>query len=197
MEKLTGFEIYNTYLAIQRHFRTKGYNYNKYNGKVKTKYENFIKRKDRGLYSRVSYKYKTLGEIKDFFISNFVYNSDFSIYNINEESHENYKKYKRIRKSLKDYLVRDLMFLSNYEIKDICISESGEVPKILRYWIQGKITIESIMILDVYFRFLDKNLELFDDEILSAYSLRIKKLRTFLTFNIIEYEKLITKIIIK
>ena len=60
-----GFDAYKTYLAIKQHF-TSGYDYFKYNGKVKAKIESFLKRKDKFFFRKLQKRYDK-DELVEFF----------------------------------------------------------------------------------------------------------------------------------
>ena len=43
---MNGLEAYSTYLAVRNHFKTKNYDYFKYNGKIKVNEDKFRTRRD-------------------------------------------------------------------------------------------------------------------------------------------------------
>jgi hypothetical protein len=67
---VTAFEAYQTYLALKQHFTKPGYDFFKYNGKVKVQASSFDVRKDK-------YQFHKLSKHTDpinYLVSNFVYN---------------------------------------------------------------------------------------------------------------------------
>lgn len=185
---LDTFDVYKLYLAVQRHFKSKSYNFNKYNGVVNAKRETFLKRRDKGLFNAVRCKYKEYDEIKNYFISNFVDKNDFSIYNSRDSNtHEVFNNWKVRSKDLISYYHRDLRFLSKKPIADQLIGRDGALPDVMKYYIQNKICVETLAILDVYFKFVSRNETLKDDDQFKEIALLISKYKTFLN---IEYNKL-------
>ena len=47
MTSREGYDAYTLYLGIKLHFYSKGYDFVKYNGKVKSDINSFLKRKDK------------------------------------------------------------------------------------------------------------------------------------------------------
>lgn len=192
------YEVYILYLALQRHFTSKGYNFNKYNGKVNASKNAFLKRRDKGLFNRIRFKLQNGNDLKDFFISNFVYKDPFSIYNIiNENCFQIYKDWKKRNDNLTDYYYKDLRFLSRINIKEQLISDAGELPLVIQYYIQDKICIETLVLLDIFFKFLDRNKLLHDDEQFNEISLKIKKYKSFMNLELNKLEKITLNTIIK
>ena len=190
---LGAFEVYILYLALNRHFKTKGYNFNKYNGRVNVKRETFLRRRDKGIFNRLRYKFKSERELKEFFISNLVYKNDFSIYNaFKAESFEIYEKWKIRNNDLESYYFKDLRFLAKQPIASQLISREGSLPDVMKYFIQNKICIETLVLLDVFFNFVSRNEDLYDDDQFKDLALKIKKYKTFLNLKINKL-KLITK----
>ena len=63
-------DVYLMYCAMKAHFGKGDYDFVDYKGKTKIKRESFYKRKDRSFFAKLSRKYKTEEEIKNYFISN-------------------------------------------------------------------------------------------------------------------------------
>ncbi len=195
---IDSYHYYVRYLAIQRHFNSKGYNYNKYNGKVNASRQSFLRRRDKGLFNKFRYKFKDLDSFKDYLVANFVYNQGFSVYNsTSQESYDILEKWKKINANLKDYYFRDLRFLSHINIKSQLISEHGELPKVIQYFIQNKICFETLVLLDIYFKFLDRNVSLKDDDQFNEFKLKIQKYKTFMNVDLVVFEKITLETIIK
>ena len=195
---IDSYHYYIRYLAIQRHFNSKGYNYNKYNGKVNASKESFLRRRDKGLFNKFRYKFKDLETFKDYLIANFVYNQGFSVYNsTSQESYDTYEKWKKVNNNLKDYYFKDLRFLSHINIKSQLISVHGQLPKVIQYFIQDKICFETLVLLDIYFKFLERNDSIQDDDQFIEYKTKIQKYKNFMVVDLVEFEKITLETIIK
>ena len=186
---MTGFEVYSEYLALKRHFSPGTYNYNKYNGKIKLNEKSFLRRKDRGLFNQLAFKYKSSEKIKNFFIANFVYKFDFTIYDVKKYDTKNvFEEWEFRINNIDSFYFKDLrkIFRSD-SVKELFISKDGALPKIINFHLKEEICIESLVILDVCLKFLKRNEEAFKDDLFEEYSNVIKNYKTFLPF---DYNKL-------
>ena len=68
-------DVYLMYCAMKAHFGKSDYDFVTYKGKTRIKRDSFYKRKDRNFFVRISRKYKTEQEIKNYFIANFIKNT--------------------------------------------------------------------------------------------------------------------------
>lgn len=185
---------YKTYLSIKNHFSKKNYDFFKYNGKTKVSEKTFYSKKDRFWFEKLSRK-KTDSEIVDFFISNYVSVDDPSnlwIGNIIKDGEKIYTDWK----SKKENLV--ILFeseISNSITKDnfneVFTIVNNRHPLILRKYLQGEISIESLVILDKILGFkkdFDKKIL---DPIWDIVSLKIEKYTPFLNIDIFKYKKIL------
>ena len=84
----------------------------KYNGKVKSAtFDSYLKRKDKYHFAKVGKKYK--GELKDFFISNFIHEDIWIGDMLGKECENNYKSYKKYIQSLTYSFRRDCEVLES------------------------------------------------------------------------------------
>ena len=65
-------DVYLMYCAMKAHFHKSNYDYVKYKGKTRISRDTFYKRKDRAFFVRLSRKYKSEEDIKNYFLSNFI-----------------------------------------------------------------------------------------------------------------------------
>ena len=68
MTSREGYDAYTLYLGIKLHFYSKDYDFVKYNGKVKSDINSFLKRKDKYHFGKLFKTYKQ--ELQDFYIAN-------------------------------------------------------------------------------------------------------------------------------
>ena len=98
-----GFDVYKTYLAIKLHFQSDSYDYYKYGGKVNAKLDTFTKRKDRYFFHKLSRTYSDT-DIIDYFVSNFVSNTNLWIGDIiGRSGDDNYKTWTKKIEALHYY----------------------------------------------------------------------------------------------
>lgn len=68
MTSREGYDAYTLYLGIKLHFHSKDYDFIKYNGKVKSDINSFLKRKDKYHFGKLFKTHKQ--ELQDFYIAN-------------------------------------------------------------------------------------------------------------------------------
>ena len=180
--KLDPLNCYKTYLAIKNHFTNKTYNYFTYNGKVRANIQSFYKRKDRFYFEKMS-RQKSDEEIVNFFVSNFASCEDpqsLWIGEIIKDGEVNYKNWMRKTQSL-SYIFKDEVSIFNSKNFDEMFKiEGNRHPKILKEYLQKKISLESMIILNniiEYKKQFDKKLQ---DPVWEFVSMRIEKYTPFL-----------------
>ena len=74
---MNGFEVYKIYLAVKLHFTSKNrsYDFHKHNGRTTARLGTFTKRRDRYFFHKLSKLYNDR-DIADYFVSNFVTNTN-------------------------------------------------------------------------------------------------------------------------
>lgn len=192
------FDAYKTYLALKNHFTKPNYDYHKYCGKVRANLQSFYKRKDRFWFEKIT-RNKDDKEIVDFFVANFTQADDPSnlwIGNIIKGGETYYKNWQKRIQSL-SYIFKEeseQLFLDN-SIEDIFNCSKGH-PIILKKFLSGKISLESLVIYDRIFLFgkdFDKKL---NDPIWEIVSLKIKKYSPFLNIDVFRYKKILKEIVV-
>ena len=148
-----GFDAFKTYLALRQHF-TSDYDYFKYKGKVKAKIESFLKRKDKFFFRKLQKKYSK-DELVDFFVSNFIAKGDNWIGNlISKESEDNYETWRNNNESSTYRFSNDILFINDFcrtndlQANDLILVNDNDHPKLLLFYFQNKISIETLIILD-------------------------------------------------
>ena len=115
------FRVYVNYIALKKHFDTDGYDYHKYNGKIRASFEKFQTRPDAFFFYKLSKKDDPLKIL----LSNLILNPKAWIRDIVEErGEENYLNWQRKMDSLSYNFKNELKKLkddyhSNFIVKDI------------------------------------------------------------------------------
>jgi hypothetical protein len=181
---LTPYDVYEKYLAIRMHFIEPNYDFFKYSGKVRTSKDSFNKRKDRYFFEKLSRK-KNEKEVIEFFVSNFIESSNPSkmwVGELKERGEENYINWKGRIQSLSYRFNQDLKKLTeNHHLFEVLFSENGSHPKIIKQYLGGKVSIETVVILDGVTSFISKLNS--DDPVLSIIINRVKKYKPFLSYD--------------
>lgn len=196
MDPLT---CYKTYISVKNHFTRPNYDYKKYCGKVKASVQSFYKRKDRFWFEKMS-RTKSDKEVLDFFISNFVECNDpqtLWIGEIIKEGESNYNKWKKRNQSLSycfEQEVKNLMSICNFdELFDI---KNNRHPIILKEYLQGNVSIETMIIIDRIISYKKKFDSKIKDPVWEFVSIKIDKYSSFLNIDIFKYRKILKECVL-
>ena len=137
-------DVYIMYCAMKAHFSRKDYDFNKYGGKTKVSRDSFFKRKDRHFFVKLSRKYTTEIEIKNYYISNFIKDKRGYIANFSDE---NYKSWLLKRSGFFEQFVIEL---SPYikEFQPLFEVEGNNHPKLLKEFLGSRVSLETMIVLD-------------------------------------------------
>ena len=194
---MTPFDAYKTYLALKNHFTKPKYDYFKYAGKSRASVESFNKRKDKYWFERIS-RQKNDEEIKDFFLSNFVGVDNPSILWIGElirEGESCYKEWTKRQQSLRYLFTQESEELLSQGNLEEVLDTSKQHPIILKKFLSGNISIETLTIWDKIFLFRNNFDQKLLDPVWEIVSLKIQKYSPFLNIDIQDYKKTLRNIV--
>ena len=190
-------DAYRQYLALKNHFTKDSYDYHKYCGKSRATVQSFYKRKDRFWFEKVA-RQKSDQEIIEFFVANFVSCPDPETLWIGEmikEGEERYTNWKKKIQSLSYVFKEETEKLFDDKKVDEIFQCSKGHPLILKSFLSGKISLETIVIYDRIFLFgkdYDKKLQ---DPVWQTVSRKIRKYNPFLNIDVFRYRKILKEII--
>ena len=196
---MTPIDVYKTYLAFKNHFTKQSYNYFKYSGKSKASVEAYNNRKDRYFFERMSRK-KTDDEIKEYFLANFVECDDpdrLWIGEIINTGEDNYKSWAK--------RFQGLGYLFKTEVEVFCHKETFQQlftvkgqshPEILKKYLQGALSIETMVILDMILEYTKDFDSKLIDPVWETVSLKIKKYKPFLNIDVTKYKQVLREQVI-
>ena len=191
-------DAYRCYLALKNHFTKDHYDYIKYRGKTRASNEAFYKRKDRFWFEKFA-RQKNDKEIEDFFVSNFIYSTDPSTVWIGEMIKEGEGRYQEWQKKVQSltYVFKQETesVFENKKVDDMFDCSKGH-PPILKIYLRGDISLESMVIYDRilgYGKDFDKRLK---DPVWETVSRKIKKYSPFLNIDVSRYKKILKEVII-
>jgi hypothetical protein len=194
---VTPYETYIKYLSLKKHFSSKKYDYFKYQGKTRASVASFNKRSDRYFFEKTSRKYNDK-QIIEFFVSNFISADDpgnLWIGHIINSGEKNYQEWTKRQQSL-TYLFKEqsTALFSQNALNDVFDCSKGH-PIILKSFLRGEISPESMVIYEKVFSFLknfDKNLL---DPVWEIVSLKINKYSSFIHTDVFSYKRILREII--
>jgi len=185
-------DVYLMYCAMKAHFGKSDYDFVTYKGKTRIKRDTFYKRKDRSFFARLSRKYKTELEIKNYFVANFIKDKKGYIANF---SNENYESWKLKRQGFFDMFDVEMTPLVQ-AFENLFRIEKNQHPKLMKEFLGGRVSLETMIILEElvsYKKAWDKQLE--DDIIWLDLRNLMDNYERFLTIDQEQYKIRLLKLI--
>ena len=185
-------DVYLMYCAMKAHFGKGDYDFVTYRGKTRIKRDTFYKRKDRSFFVRLARKYKTEQEITNYLVSNFIRDKKGYIANFNDE---NYESWKLKRQGFFDLFEVEMKPLVD-AFEDLFTVTNGQHPKLMKEFLGGRVSLETVIILDELVNFgpdWDKSLK--DDIIWIDLNNLMNNYERFLTIDQEQYKIRLLKLI--
>ncbi|MBT3874167.1 MAG: hypothetical protein HOF77_05115, partial [Actinobacteria bacterium] len=141
---MEAIDTYLMYCALKAHFGKTDYDFVTYHGKTRIKRDSFYKRKDRGFFVKISRKYKTEENVKNYFVSNFIKDSKGYVSNFSDE---NYEEWKDKRANFYNQFTLEIgPFVKNFN--PIFFIKDDEHPILLKEYLGKRVSLETLIILD-------------------------------------------------
>ena len=192
------FECYKTYLALKNHFTKNSYDYFTYNKKTRASLQSFYKRKDRFWFEKMS-RQKDEKEVENFFVANFVSCNDpetLWIGEIMKEGDERFQQWQKKVQSLSYLFKQESQTLFEENKFDDVFNCSKGHPPLLKKFLSGNISLETLVIYDRIFLFGNKFDKKLKDPVWETVSRRIKKYSPFLHIDVLSYRKILKEVIL-
>ena len=197
MSKVTPFETYRTYLSMKSHFTNPKYDFIKYGGKSRATITSFNKRKDKYWFEKTSRKYSDQ-EVIDFLLSNFVNATNpqnLWIGEIINSGERTYADWKMRQQSLTYmFTEQSSTLLSENDLEKVFNCSKGH-PIVLKKYLGGEISLETLSILEKVFSFKGKFDKKLKDPVWETVSMKLKKYLPFLNINVFQFKKILRGII--
>tara|TARA_B110000914_G_scaffold221139_1_gene232407 strand:+ start:537 stop:1109 length:573 start_codon:yes stop_codon:yes gene_type:complete len=182
-------DVYLMYCALKAHFGKGDYDYITYKGKTKIKRDSFYKRKDRGFFVRIAKKYDNP---QDYFVSNFIKNKNGYIADFSDDNFQSWKLKRQGFFDLFDLEMRPLVEL----FENLFLVKNEQHPKLLKEFLGGRISLETMIILDELVGFDEAwNKQLEDDIIWNDLKILMNNYKRFLTIDVEKYRIRLLKLI--
>ena len=140
---MSAFDCYKEYVALKNHFTKPGYDYFKYNGKMKLNYASFEKRNDKLFFQKLAKHEDPQGLI----VSNLLRDKKLWIRDLaySEVSEKTFQEWQRRKQSLTYTFKQELeQLLPNF---DANFKVSGNHPHLMKLYFSKKVSIETMVIL--------------------------------------------------
>jgi len=192
------YDAYKCYLSLKNHFTKDSYDYHKYRGKSRVSVQSFYKRKDRFWFERVT-RQKTDQEIVEFFVSNFITCTDPSklwIGEIIREGETRYAEWKKRNQSLSYIFKEETQKLFDFKKVDDVFDCSKGHPPVLKNYLSGNISMETLVIYDKIFLFGDKFDKQLSDPVWETVRMKMKKYSPFLNIDVPRYKNILKEVVL-
>ena len=191
MTSREGYDAYTLYLGIKLHFHSKDYDFIKYNGKVKSDINSFLKRKDKYHFGKLFKTHKQ--ELQDFYIANLSLKDLWAGDLLDNECVKVYKDWKNRNQKLL-YLfeteVSDLLRKRN--INKVLEVKNGQHPILLKEFMGKKISLETICIMDEIIGFTkDWEKSISETLVYPDIQNRINKYKSFISVDYKKYKEVL------
>jgi len=195
--KVTPFETYQSYLSMKNHFTNRKYDFFRYEGKTNATVASFNKRKDKYWFEKTSRKYSD-EQIVDFLLANFVTTDNpknLWIGEIINSGERNYSDWLRRQQSI-SYIFKEESekLLEENKLDNLFECKKGH-PIILKRFLGGDISLETLVIYDIIFSFSEKFDEKLLDPVWETVSMKIKKYKPFLSVNVFHFKKMLRQMV--
>jgi len=195
--KVTPYQTYQTYLSMKSHFTNPKFDFFKYGGKSRATITAFNKRKDKYWFEKTSRKY-TDQEVVDFLLSNFVNATNpqnLWIGEIINSGERTYAEWKMRQQSL-TYMFTEQSenLLSENDLEKLFNCSKGH-PIVLKKYLGGEISLETLSILEKVFSFKGKFDKKLKDPVWETVSMKLKKYLPFLNINVFQFKKILRDIV--
>jgi hypothetical protein len=197
MLKVSPFETYQHYLSLKNHFTNPKYDFFKYGAKTRASVTSFNKRKDKYFFEKTSRKYSDK-EVVDFLVSNFVSSDNpqnlwiGSLINGGEQVYIEWTK----RQQSLTYLFKEQSneLFSENKLDDVFNCSKGH-PPVLKKFLSGTISLETLVIYHKIFLFGNKFDKQLDDPVWETVSLKLKKYSPFLNIDVSNFKDILRSIV--
>ena len=194
MTSREGYDAYTLYLGIKLHFHSKDYDFIKYNGKVKSDINSFLKRKDKYHFGKLFKTHKQ--ELQDFYIANLSLKDLWAGDLLDNECVKVYKDWKNRNQKL-TYLfeteVADLLRKRN--INKVLEVKNGQHPILLKEFLGKKISLETMCILDEIIGYTNDWERLISENLVYPdIQNKINKYKSFVSVDIKKYKEVLIEL---
>ena len=196
---MTGYEAYELFQALKRHFTQEKFDFFKYRGHINTSKEAFENRKDKWHFYKLSRKFGTKQELTDFLIANFLDNENIWVNNLLvEEADIRYIEYKKVMQSLAYTFENDCISLfEDCKEPNSLLVTNGDYPILLTKALRKEIHIQTLVLLNIILGFVPMWSKTITDTIRwPNYHMKMLKIASFLPQDSVRYKLILKKVLL-
>lgn len=187
---MSAFECFQEYLALKNHFSKPGYDYFKYNGKVRVNPVSFQTRKDRIFFEKLA-KHP---DVKSFLVANLSVDEKAWIRDLaySEKAENVYKSWLKRNQSLTYVIKNEIKELAPTFDANFIIEKDDPHPYLLQLYLGSHVSLETLCILLQLTgakKHWDKKMEY--DPIYQEVKLKIEKYTPFIKYDKEKIKKIV------
>ena len=178
---MSAYECYKEYTALKNHFTQKGYDYFRYNGKIKLSTQSFEARKDKLFFMKLAKHTDPKGLI----VSNLIENNKLWVRDIaySDKANQIYQNWVKRTQSLTYNFQSEVAKLNEDFNSNFKIANNGH-PFVLKLYLQTEISLETLIALvDAVGCIAYWNKKLEYDPVWADLSIKVVKYRPFLNYD--------------
>ena len=187
------FDAYSMYNALKLHFEQDSYDAVKYNFKSNVSSKSFFARKDKYFFAKLAKNYDD--KLLQYYIANFKNGVSYVGDMLNEGGETYFKQHMKIRESIHREFQKDINSLVDMDKEFDSFFEAKQThPLIIKLLMREEISLETVVILNAIFKFVDRESKNISDTIIWPDTRRlIEKYEPFVNFNRDKCLSLLTK----
>jgi T4 gene Gp59 loader of gp41 DNA helicase len=193
---MDAYEVFVLHQSLKYHFtKKKSYDYFKYQGKIKTSPDIFMKRHDRAFFMRIA-KHHSSEDMFDFFLANFIKGKIWIGYFLEDDADTNFIEYLKRKESFSYHFKTEVeTALSTVESpKDLFQCEPNRYPVVINQYLGGTLSLEVLVVLNVFVCFRSKYDATLDDPLWKGISLMMTKTLPFVEYDRTRIESILSGI---
>ena len=189
---MSGIEVYKMYLSLKLHFTTDTFDYFKYGNAAKASQQSFDSRKDKFFFVKLSRTFKE-EELREFFVANMIVEDKVYPATLVREGAKNYQEYLKRKQSLAYNFKQDVNTLyEDSHFFDKLFIIDGMHPPLLKAHLGGRISIETLVIFNKIFNYVENFNKIIKEEIVwKPICNRVLKYEPFISIDKGKYKSII------
>ena len=180
------------YLSLKLHFTTDSFDYFKYGNAAKASQQSFDSRRDKFFFVKLSRTFKE-DELREFFVANMIVEDKVYPATLVREGAKNYQEYLKRKQSLAYNFKQDVNTLyEDSHFFDKLFIIDGMHPPLLKAHLGGRISIETLVIFNKIFNYVENFNKIIKEEIVwKPICNRVLKYEPFISIDKGKYKSII------
>lgn len=179
MKHFTGYGAYLVFVTVRTHFESPTFDFFKHKN-VKANKATYLKRNDKSFFDMIAKDYDAK-ELMGFFIANRLEGRNYITELLDDDAQITYMNYQRRIQALTYNFKSEI---SNLNCPGVFKCRDDQYPEIVQLYLQGRVSPETMVILNDYTGFIAKFDKYYDknDPIWSKISLKLRKYKPFVKY---------------